>query len=142
MSEKPSPYRWVILLLAGLASFPMLAGMTSFPIAAPQLGVFTPEQIADADGFFGFYWGIWIGFGLASFVISAVGIKKTLMVGLCCAAIPQLLIPFCGDPTLLKVLRFAQGLCSMNIPSSSHSVRAAAGFPRRKPLWLPAFFSV
>ena len=111
MSEKPSPYRWVILLLAGLASFPMLAGMTSFPIAAPQLGVFTPEQIADADGFFGFYWGIWIGFGLASFVISAVGIKKTLMVGLCCAAIPQLLIPFCGDPTLLKVLRFAQGLC-------------------------------
>ena len=50
MSEKPSPYRWVILLLAGLASFPMLAGMTSFPIAAPQLGVFTPEQIADADG--------------------------------------------------------------------------------------------
>ena len=92
MSEiKPSPYRWVILLLAGLASFPMLAGMTSFPIAAPQLGVFTSEQIANADGLFGFYWGIWIGFGLASFVISAVGIKKTLMIGLCCAAIPQLL---------------------------------------------------
>lgn len=53
----PSPYRWVILLLAGLASFPMLAGMTSFPIAAPQLGVFSAEAIAAAaDGFLGFYW--------------------------------------------------------------------------------------
>ncbi len=132
MSEKPSPYRWVILLLAGLASFPMLAGMTSFPIAAPQLGVFTPEQIADADGFFGFYWGIWIGFGLASFVISAVGIKKTLMVGLCCAAIPQLLIPFCGDPTLLKVLRFAQGLCSMNIPVLFAFCAGCGWFPAKE----------
>lgn len=37
----PSPYRWVILLLAGPASFPMLAGMTSFPLAAPQFGVFS-----------------------------------------------------------------------------------------------------
>lgn len=117
MSEtKPSPYRWVIVMLAGFASFPMLAGMTSFPIAAPQLGVFTPEQIASADGFFGYYWGIWIGFGLASFVISAVGLKRTLMIGLLCAALPQLAIPFCTDPSMLKVLRFVQGLCSMNIP--------------------------
>ena len=115
-ATQPSPYRWIIVLLAGLASFPMLAGMTSFPIAAAQLGVFTPEQIANADGFFGFYWGIWFGFGLASFVISAVGLKRTLMVGLLCAAIPQLLIPFVGDATILKCLRFVQGLCSMNIP--------------------------
>ena len=112
----PSPYRWIIVLLAGFASFPMLAGMTSFPIAASQLGTFTPEQIANADGFFGFYWGIWIGFGLASFVINAVGLKRTLMTGLLCAAIPQLIIPFVGDPTVLKCLRFVQGLCSMNIP--------------------------
>ena len=115
-ATQPSPYRWIIVLLAGLASFPMLAGMTSFPIAAAQLGVFTPEQIANADGFFGFYWGIWFGFGLASFVISAVGLKRTLMVGLLCAAIPQLLIPFVGDAAILKCLRFVQGLCSMNIP--------------------------
>ncbi len=133
MSEiKPSPYRWVILLLAGLASFPMLAGMTSFPIAAPQLGVFTSEQIANADGLFGFYWGIWIGFGLASFVISAVGIKKTLMIGLCCAAIPQLLIPFCGDPAILKALRFAQGLCSMNIPVLFAFCAGCGWFPARE----------
>jgi len=115
-STQASPYRWIIVILAGFTSFPMLAGMTSFPIAAPQLGVFTPEQIANADGFFGFYWGIWFGFGLASFVISAVGLKRTLMVGLLCAAIPQLLIPFVGDPIVLKCLRFMQGLCSMNIP--------------------------
>ena len=113
---QPSPYRWVIVLLAGLASFPMLAGMTSFPIAAQQLGTFSAEQIANADGFFGYYWGIWFGFGLASFVISAVGLKRTLMIGLLCAAVPQLVIPFCTDPTMLKMLRFVQGLCSMNIP--------------------------
>lgn len=110
-----SPYRWVILLLAGFTSFPMLAGMTSFPIAAPEIGKYTAEQIASADGFFGYYWGIWFGFGLASFVIGSVGLKRTLMVGLLCAAIPQLLIPFCPG-SMLKTLRFIQGLCSMNIP--------------------------
>ena len=60
-ATQPSPYRWIIVLLAGLASFPMLAGMTSFPIAAAQLGVFTPEQIANADGFFGFYFHLLFG---------------------------------------------------------------------------------
>jgi len=105
----------VILLLAGFTSFPMLAGMTSFPIAAPELGTFTAEQIANADGFFGFYWGIWFGFGLASFIIGSVGLKRTLMVGLLCAAVPQLLIPVCPG-SMLKILRFVQGLCSMNIP--------------------------
>ncbi len=127
----PSPYRWVILLLAGLASFPMLAGMTSFPIAAPQVG-FTPEAAANADGLFGYYWGIWIGFGLASFVIGAVGLKKTLMVGLCCAAVPQLLISFCPDPTLLKALRFIQGLCSMNVPVLFAFCAGCGWFPARE----------
>lgn len=136
----PSPYRWVILLLAGLASFPMLAGMTSFPIAAPQLGVFSAEAIAAADGFLGFYWGIWIGFGLASFVISGVGLKKTLMVGLCCAAIPQLLIPFCSDPLALKVLRFIQGTCSMNIPVLFAFCAGSGWFPAKEASLATGFF--
>lgn len=127
-----TPYRWIIVILAGFATFPMLAGMTSFPIAAPQLGTFTPEQIASADGFMGYYWGVWIGFGLASFIISAVGLKRTLMIGLCCAAIPQLAIPFCTDPTALKVLRFIQGTCSMNIPVLFAFVAGSGWFPARE----------
>lgn len=129
---QPSPYRWIIVLLSGLATFPMLAGMTSFPIAAAQLGIFTPEQIAGADGFLGYYWGVWIGFGLASFIISAVGLKRTLMIGLCCAAIPQFIIPFCNDPTILKMLRFIQGTCSMNIPVLFAFVAGSGWFPAKE----------
>lgn len=133
MSEtQHSSYRWVIVILAGLATFPMLAGMTSFPIAAQQLGAFTAEQIAGADGFLGYYWGVWIGFGLASFIISAVGLKRTLMVGLCCAAVPQLIIPFCGDPSLLKILRFIQGTCSMNVPVLFAFVAGSGWFPAKE----------
>lgn len=127
----PSPYRWVILLLAGFTSFPMLAGMTSFPIAAPEIGKYTAEQIASADGFFGYYWGIWFGLGLASFVIGALGLKRTLIVGLLCAAIPQLLIPFCPG-SMLKILRFVQGLCSMNMPVLFAFCGGSGWFPTKE----------
>lgn len=134
MSEvKASPYRWIILLVAAIASMPMMAGLSSFGVLAPHIvqnAGLTPEQAATAGNIV--TWGIWFGFGLASFIISRLGLKKALLCGLCFAAVPQLLMPFATFYEIILILRVAQGLCSSCIPCLFAFVAGSGWFPAKE----------
>jgi Sugar phosphate permease len=134
MSEvKASPYRWIILIVASIASMPMMAGLSSFGVLAPHIvqnAGLTPEQAATAGNIV--TWGIWFGFALASFTIGRFGIKKALLCGLGFAAIPQLLMPFVSSYEVILVLRVVQGLCSSCIPCLFAFVAGSGWFPARE----------
>lgn len=134
MSEvKASPYRWIILIVASIASMPMMAGLSSFGVVAPHIAQnagLTPEQTATAGTIV--TWGIWFGFALASVTIGRFGVKKALLVGLGFAAVPQLLIPFVSSFEVLLVLRGIQGLCSSCIPCLFAFVAGSGWFPAKE----------
>ncbi len=130
---KSSGYRWVILVLACIASFPMMAGLSSFGIIAPQLQQklsLTADQVGTAGNIL--TWGLWFGFGLSSFFIARLGIKKTLLCGLVFVAVPQFLIPLASSFEVILALRVIQGLCSMCIPVLFAYVAGSGWFSARE----------
>ncbi len=130
---KSSGYRWIILVLACIASFPMMAGLSSFGIVAPQLQQklsLTPDQVNTAGNIL--TWGLWFGFGLSSFFIAKLGIKKTLLCGLVFVAVPQFLIPMVNSFEAVVALRVIQGLCSMCIPVLFAYVAGSGWFSARE----------
>lgn len=131
--NKASPYRWIILLVAAIASMPMMAGLSSFGVLAPHIvrnAGLTPEQAATAGTIV--TWGIWFGFGLASFIIGRFGLKNALLCGLGFAAVPQLIMPFVTSYEVILVLRVVQGLCSSCIPCLFGFVAGSGWFPARE----------
>lgn len=131
--SKASPYRWIILIVAAIASMPMMAGLSSFGVLAPHIvqnAGLTPEQAATAGTIV--TWGIWFGFGLASFIIGRFGLKNALLCGLSFAAVPQLLMPFVTSYEVILVLRVVQGLCSSCIPCLFGFVAGSGWFPARE----------
>lgn len=131
--ETVSPYRWIILLVASIASIPMMAGLSSFGVVAPHIVAnagLTPEQANTAGTVI--TWGLWLGFGLASFLIGRLGTKKALLCGLLFAAIPQILMPFATSYGVILTLRFIQGLCSACIPCLFAFVAGSGWFPARE----------
>ena len=131
--SKASPYRWIILIVAALASMPMMAGLSSFGVLAPHIvqnAGLTPEQAATAGTIV--TWGMWFGFGLASFIIGKVGLKNALLCGLAFAAVPQLVMPFVTSYEVILVLRVIQGLCSSCIPCLFAFVAGSGWFPTRE----------
>lgn len=130
---KASPYRWIILIVAAIASMPMMAGLSSFGVLAPHIvqnAGLTPEQASTAGTIV--TWGMWFGFGLASFIISRVGLKNALLCGLGFAAVPQLIMPFVTSYEVILVLRVVQGLCSSCIPCLFAYVAGSGWFPARE----------
>ncbi|MEL7639427.1 MAG: MFS transporter [Solidesulfovibrio sp.] len=128
-----SGYRWVILVLACIASFPMMAGLSSFGIVAPLLQQklsLTADQVETAGNIL--TWGLWFGFGLSSFFIARLGIKKTLLCGLLLVALPQFLIPMATSFQAVLALRVIQGLCSMCIPVLFAYVAGSGWFSARE----------
>jgi MFS family permease len=87
----------------------------------------TPEQASTAGTIV--TWGIWIGFGLASFIIGKVGLKNALLCGLAFAAVPQLIMPFVTSYEVILALRVIQGLCSSCIPCLFAYVAGSGWFP-------------
>jgi MFS family permease len=123
----------VILVLACIASFPMMAGLSSFGIIAPQLQQklsLTADQVGTAGNIL--TWGLWFGFGLSSFFIARLGIKKTLLCGLVFVAVPQFLIPLASSFEVILALRVIQGLCSMCIPVLFAYVAGSGWFSARE----------
>ena len=131
--EKASPYRWIILIVASIASMPMMAGLSSFGVVAPHIvqnAGLTPEQASSAGNII--TWGLWFGFGLASFLIGRLGTKRALLCGLLFAAVPQFLMPFATSYEIIFGLRFIQGLCSVCIPCLFAFVAGSGWFPERE----------
>ncbi len=131
--ETPSPYRWIILLVASIASMPMMAGLSSFGVVAPHIiqnAGLSPEQAGTAGNIL--TWGLWFGFGLASFIIGKLGTKKALLCGLLFAAVPQFIMPFVTSYEVILALRVIQGLCSVCIPCLFAFVAGSGWFPARE----------
>ncbi len=132
-AEKPSPYRWIILLVASIASMPMMAGLSSFVVVAPHIvqnAGLSPEQAESAGTVI--TWGLWFGFGLGGVIIGRLGTKNTLLLGLLVTAIPQCIMPFTTSYELILALRVTQGLCTVTMPSLFAYVAGSGWFPARE----------
>ena len=125
--EKRGGYKWWVTVISAMAMMGVFAAITAYavtlPIFSEELGV---TQSTAALGGTTFLVGFVMGVITGGFVSDRIGIKGAVLVAMILLIVPQFIIPYVTNFTLILVLRFIQGLVGM-------AVASVFGLPRMGP---------
>jgi MFS family permease len=110
MNNKPSSYRWVILVINFIFLTFAYAGLSTWAIAVPKLAEtfsLTPSQTQLGASML--MAGYAVGSFVESFIAARIGFKKTGLLAAALLLIPQFAIPYTSSYGLILFLRFIQG---------------------------------
>ncbi len=108
--NKPSGYRWTILIINFIFLAFAYAGLSTWSIAVPELSKtfsLTPAQTQLGASML--MAGYAIGSFVESLIAARIGFKKTGLLAAILLLIPQFTIPFVQSYNLILFLRFVQG---------------------------------
>lgn len=115
--ENGGVYKWWVTVISAMTMMGYFATITAYavtlPIFSEELGV---AQSTAAFGGTTFIVGLVIGIFMGGFVSDRIGIKGAVLLAMILLIVPQVIIPYVTNFTLILVLRFIQGLACLAWP--------------------------
>jgi len=116
-NEKSKLYGWWVTIISTLTCFGIYASVTAYSVAIPKIAIALDVAKPEASlGVSIFLVGLALSLMVGGMIIDAIGVKKTVMLGMALLIIPQFVIPMIAEPGnlyLLYILRFIQGFSLM-----------------------------
>lgn len=116
-NEKSKLYGWWVTIISTLTCFGIYASVTAYSVSVPKIAIALDVTKPEASlGVSIFLVGLALSLMVGGMIIDAIGIKKTVLLGMALLIIPQFIIPTIAEPGnlyLLYVIRFIQGFSLM-----------------------------
>lgn len=116
-NEKSKLYGWWVTIISTLTCFGIYASVTAYSVSVPKIAIALDVAKPEASlGVSIFLVGLALSLMVGGMIIDAIGIKKTVLLGMALLIIPQFIIPTIAEPGnlyLLYVIRFIQGFSLM-----------------------------